>query len=54
MTMNCVSKNEGHREIIQGCQNFKMNGQKDRLTDRHGATNSEYGSPTLLYLSRTV
>ena len=32
--MNCVSKNEGHRELILGFQNLRIGGQTDRQTDR--------------------
>jgi hypothetical protein len=56
MTMNCVRKPEGQREINEGFQNFKKGVQKESPTDRqtHGATNSEYENTTLIYSSRTA
>jgi hypothetical protein len=51
---NCVSKAEGHREIIQGFQNLRKGRRLGRLTDRHSVINSVYENPTLIYLSRTV
>jgi hypothetical protein len=53
--MNCVSKMEGQRELIQGFQNvMKDERQTDRATVRHTVTNSKYKNATVIHLSRTV
>jgi hypothetical protein len=60
MMKNCVSMSEGHRELIQGFQNLRKDGQTDRQTDRQtdiygiDVTNSEYENTTLIYSLRTV
>jgi len=54
MTMNCVNKTEGHRERIQGFQNFRKDGSTDRPADRQVIKNTDYENRTLIYLSCTV
>ena len=33
-TKNCVSKTEGHRQLIQGFQNLRKDGQTERQSER--------------------
>jgi hypothetical protein len=54
LTMNCGSKSEGHREVIQGFQNFSKHGPTDRTADRQDIKKSECENRTLIYLSGTV
>ena len=52
--MNCVSKSEGHRQLIQGLQNLGKNRETDRSTDKKVVTYSEYEKTSLIYLLRTI
>jgi hypothetical protein len=52
--MNSGSKTEGHRELIQGFQNFSKHGPTDRPTDGQVIKNSECENRALMYWSRTV
>ena len=52
--VKCVSKHEGHREIIEGFQNFRKNIQTDRPTDIQSVAISDYEKLNSVYLSRTL
>ena len=54
MTMNCFSKIEGQRELIQVFQNFMKGGPSERPVDRQFIKKSEYEKPTLIDLLRIV
>ena len=43
ITKNCVSKTEGHPELIKYFQNLR----KNRQTDRHCVLNCKYENPSL-------